>query len=742
MFTVIIAEKEILDLFSDSDIFLHPLMSGKKVAFCEWNKEGNTLEEMLPGIYDAIEFQTEWRAVIVYSDGMNSINPFDFVGYSEPHGSEGSFAPDDWDHIAERRHARFDAYKKASLNPLTKLTNALCSVPSFTSAISDRDTFTRILSGELPLYEYMLALQYKTVDLTNIANRFQRFDSRFFENYTSVENAEALIECVRRGDVKGTLSLVSPDKIVDFIKLVGDNDPIHSDPNFIDLTVENTYIAELYDTCLKDNLIKDVFPREIICVAPRTLSMNDYRYSTSWRPGTDARHYSDFPRWNLYPESTKYFVMDMAEEDNRQYPFDRVRMLCFILVLANNPLPKGTIASGQLYRADIDFNTETLEQLCAAYIAKLRVTGMHLKDVSDDLEQEASKTIADQVARKAFESDAKIDVSGAYGDKKELYAKYDRIGMSFDCPGNERAYWGMQYDEIEKKFVRYLREPRRALKSAVNDQFRRSNRIEDDRVSLLSENQLEDIRFKLYEEEEKMVSTDTVRIYDTAGFKKELDEADRTLMRAISKRMTKKKTVIVALIAIAAYLFGFLPMLFSSSNKLSSFLFSLVFIGIALGVYTLVGFVFLIVKRHKLRNVFKHFNYVMSGICARIEEGMARFSEYLSHACNVMREFSVLDRGDSPIEVKQRIVRYHKQNINDRIKAANELFSKYINFGKIDISDAKPYEYDFTVLKEYRYEMPGTTSKKTIEFMQKGNHVTVPIEYVESVSAEREELYD
>lgn len=70
------------------------------------------------------------------------------------------------------------------------------------------------------------------------------------------------------------------------------------------------------------------------------------------------------------------------------------------------------------------------------------------------------------------------------------------------------------------------------------------------------------------------------------------------------------------------------------------------------------------------------------------------------------------------------------------------MFSKYVDFDSIAVKECAPYEFDFTVLRDYEYEMPSIYSKKKIEYLEKGNEITVPIDYVESVMLTREELYD
>ena len=83
MFTVIISEKSMLDLFENFEIFLKPLLNNNEVVCCQWNKDGKTIDQMVPDLYEKIAFQSEWRAVILNEDGLNQINPFDYTKYKD-----------------------------------------------------------------------------------------------------------------------------------------------------------------------------------------------------------------------------------------------------------------------------------------------------------------------------------------------------------------------------------------------------------------------------------------------------------------------------------------------------------------------------------------------------------------------------------------------------------------------------------------------------------------------------------
>ena len=64
-------------------------------------------------------------------------------------------------------------------------------------------------------------------------------------------------------------------------------------------------------------------------------------------------------------------------------------------------------------------------------------------------------------------------------------------------------------------------------------------------------------------------------------------------------------------------------------------------------------------------------------------------------------------------------------------------------FEYADYSDeVVPYDYNYTVLKRYSYEMPYSGDMKEIDFLQSGCRIEIPVDYLEAVTMRREELYD
>lgn len=738
MFTVIFAEKETLKLFEETKMFFGPLLDDEKVAFCEWDKNASTFDLMVPEIYDVIEYHKEWRALVLFDENREKINPFDYTDYAEPFYSN---VKRNSEYYAKRRVGRFLSYEQAINNPLVKFTTALCKKPKFKNLIDDEETYNAILSGEMSVGEYMIKRQLSVLNCNEAAAKLEKYQPNTLKKFVKQEAESVLLELIRKADASGIAKLISDADIPEFIKAIG-NDPIYYDTEYAECIIENTKKSILLNSIAENFSMKDKLPSEIICLSPRTFDFENFEEDVKWKK-KDENSYSRFTDFNLYNEKLKFMLFDILPKDNKQYKFDQIKLMCLLLIMANNEMPRGLVTATHVYRAGIDFDTDMITKICEKYLGKLRATDILLKDIGRQLDMQNEPSVDDGTAQRLFESDYTVPVAINPSKKQiDLYAEYRDLGLSTDCPEDESVYWSRQYREINKRFVRYLREPRRAVKLAVTDGLHKNNKIEDDRTLVLSENQVEDVNFHLLEEEQKMVETNTTHLFETKKFTDQIQEADKNIKRGIAQRMTKKKTVFVGLIASLAYFVGFLPLIFTNVNTVKSFLFSFILTGVMIGLFMIVGVVYLLVLRKKLVNRFKHFNYVMSGICSNIERALSQFSIYLSSACNVMRDFSVLKKRESAVSRIKKVLAYHNMKIKEQTENVYEMFSKYVDFEKINIMECEPYDYDFTAMCDFEYEMPSIRSKKKIEYLQNGNEIIVPIDYVDAITLTREELYD
>ena len=97
-----------------------------------------------------------------------------------------------------------------------------------------------------------------------------------------------------------------------------------------------------------------------------------------------------------------------------------------------------------------------------------------------------------------------------------------------------------------------------------------------------------------------------------------------------------------------------------------------------------------------------------------------------------------------PIDMKMRILEKHSLDITRTRKELYEVFGPYLTMDTpVDHGQKELYQYDFSRPTDYQYPMPYTENmRKQIEFMQPGNYVSVPVDYVRRITVRREELYD
>lgn len=167
LFTVVIAEKYFTDGIEKYRQFLDPFIKTNNVAFCEWNKSGESLQEMIPELMNSIIRHKQWRAIILCGDdGADRKNPFDLSGYvpvdKKNYDTEEAY-------LLETRDAMYDALDRASKLPLTRLVTWLCNPPldPLKNAADEEDTEydSRSLYQDIASKKAELRAQIKQIPL-------------------------------------------------------------------------------------------------------------------------------------------------------------------------------------------------------------------------------------------------------------------------------------------------------------------------------------------------------------------------------------------------------------------------------------------------------------------------------------------------------------------------------------------------------------------------------------------------
>ena len=331
-------------------------------------------------------------------------------------------------------------------------------------------------------------------------------------------------------------------------------------------------------------------------------------------------------------------------------------------------------------------------------------------------------------------------------DRSGLFADANALGLSTDCPMDEYAHWEGEYIKSRKTLIQLLKQPRRAVKGAAAD-MRRMNDVDLSKAAILNEFQAEDVRDYTGEEELNMVGVDTPDLYDVERYEEEMSEHSKLVHRKIETRMTRTTTVALGAVALVLYLIGFLPLLFGNRADSETVSWALIIILACLGLLAVSGFVCLLFLRGGLRKRYRAFNRGMQDISNELDSSLMQFSRYLSHACNVMRGFSVLnylERKEDPDAERIRVYKKHRADIKRTREELREIFGRYVVEGAYDGSErVEVYPYDFSRPVDFNYPIPYSDGMKCqIEFMQPGNTVQVPVSFVKRITVRREELYD
>jgi hypothetical protein len=518
------------------------------------------------------------------------------------------------------------------------------------------------------------------------------------------------------------------------------------DPEFAEYLAEAREKQRLRDDIRKGKHLDIVLPSEILCIAPRNCKESEYDIKTPWTPHVE-HEYSRFCDWNLYYDKMRYLVFDVLPAEHRNYEFDHIRFLYALMVLASNPIPDGCLQPGRVYCLDCENDEQALSRFLQRYDNKLKATEAWIQNQTQDLECREKKHLSDREAETAFCTKITVPVTvPAEFEMDPLYLPRNHLGLSADCPADEKSILEEAYQQSARTMTRYLKQPQRALRRAAED-ARNLSKPDLDQASLLNEYQTEDIEDYIRDEELTMVSLKTINLTDGRHCSEEMSKANARIQNKAETRMTKKTTVGLGIFAIGIFALCFLPLFISNFADTRSRLFSaLMTVGATL-VLAAAGFVCLLCFRAALKKEVEHYNGVVGGLIGEIGDAMLQFSRYLSHVCNVMHGFAIVNfkkENPEPDSIQARILEKHENDIRKERANLHETFGSFLSASRsAEAAAPEIYEYDFCRPVDYSYPMPYSESqKRQVEFLQTGNQVLLPVDFVKRITVRREELYD
>ena len=119
---------------------------------------------------------------------------------------------------------------------------------------------------------------------------------------------------------------------------------------------------------------------------------------------------------------------------------------------------------------------------------------------------------------------------------------------------------------------------------------------------------------------------------------------------------------------------------------------------------------------------------------------------YLGHVCSLIRGHAAdncLRENDDAQQDRCKVYRKHLMDIRDLRAKWGLIFGQFLPAGRELSTDAPPFAYDYRNTTTYRYPINGIQKQYyRVEFLQPGNTVELPVDYVKGLTLRREELYD
>jgi hypothetical protein len=738
MLNVIIASQDYIDALNEHRLFLDAYLQNNNTVFCCCDYSGRTLSEMIPDLENSIPGNVEWKAIVIAPDARNQLNPFDYVGYTEIQKEENEGKAE---YIKRRRSARFAAYEKGSNNPLTKLITAL-NGPDFSKRLMDRDEYIDICSGKVSVNRYLLDKYLSSVNLTRVVRWLKKPGDSVLERMLGTEKYNGFIDVLEKADSEDIISYIGDDSIIDVLSVLSSGDLAFSNVDFLESSLENYKRFELLKPLSASFEFNNEKPSEVICVALRTYDIESYSLNRVNKTSADERKYSDFAEYNLYGGNAKFLVYDIFPKNDKRYGKELVKFLLAVMTLTKKDIPIGVLEKKYLYRLNIDFDENRFSAFCSTYISKLTETRKMLLQKIVDCKQRRCEHISRTEAEKIIETDPQILIENNHEYPEDnLKANFDNIGLAGDCPKPENEVWSGQKRKILSEFTKYLRQPRYAIKNAVNEDFRNSIELNDERILGFSDAQLDDVEYYLRDQENKMVNTTIPPIFSNTKYNEMLDQASKEIENAIEKRMTKRKTVIIGAICALATFLGFLPLFYSQLASGGPLAFSFVLTLATIAVLMLIGFGFLFKFRNSIKSKFKDFNNTVTTICLEVKSGLSVYAGYLVNVSNVMRSFKILNYTDDASKDEIKTLKMHIVDLENKIQNTRNIYSDYLN-NMSSNQEEEVFDYDFSVPVNYNYLPESDDKKHLISFFHTGIMLEIPVDYINAIDAVKEDLYE
>ena len=696
MFTVLIAEKEHINAIQQNNkLFFEPFLESKELAFCPWNPAGQTLQEAVPGLSDAVGRRKNWPAVIINNSTVKlskTRNPFDMADYSLVAAlTAPNRQPDldvsldnwltDWQtYFHDLIREKEAVYRKALEQPLQKLSTWLCFRPE----------------------DYIL---------NEVQEKQDVFDWAMEKIGRDSTKVSAKLEMMERDQYKK----------------------------------EQRIKEDLRRDFLREKYLSTAYPAEVYCISPRSAENNYFDPDAYWNIRQDSE-YSTFADRNMFFDRMRFLVFDMLPYSHCNFRSDYIRFLATVLIFASNPIPGSAMQARRLYQLEVETDDAPLCTLVTSYDRKLAATSHVIETEMERIRSEIPGELTDKDAEAMF--CAPVDVAVPLGsdcDPEKALVETD-YGLFFDSPENEHHKWQRSSRISESALSFIARQQSRSIRKSVH-QAHLSGDVSSDHICRLTPLQIDDIRDFTENAENEMIASIPPDLTDISRYTQRISKESEKVKQVIRSRMTKQTTVTLASVCLGLFLICFLPFLFANVRTVKTAMTVISLVAAMLGILSAVMLAAVLYLRSVMLNAVQAYNNTAHSIIQEIRASLDAVAKYLSSFSNVRRGYCVQNYAKNHLDFYTKSLRIRKKHLQDiqRKRAfLAEKYSDYIaDYTFCDEAMSRPYEYDFDQTTDYSYPAPFLAGDcRQIEFICNGNFATVPSSFVKQIMVRMEEIYE
>lgn len=720
MYSVLIFNNETMESFKlFKPLFTEAVKRGD-IGLCPWNDSigtGDSIETVLPKLYDLVGDKKEWRAVVVQSSlpategitAADSRNPFDYICYREKRRLEIERVRKERTGKAtakERRQVLDENYNmhEESPIPLIRMTQMLGGIPEPDIVVMPYD--------------------WQPQSVERAAND---------ENGTT---GEEHLWTVIDGDGQDIELVYYPENITLKERREKENNKWSSKIAH-DATAEALYARLTEQYRLQANP-----PAEIIIVAVRPrLEESLGLVKESWKNYNELQS-SEFWHYNHYPQCCRFLTYEIDQRGNIQKEGDLFRLWLCISLIATNPLDPSSFQAHRLYKMNIKLNRENLSDAFHNTSVKLLTAATYLKR---SIEQDYQRKLNDKIDPPDYKVNITVELEDErLGDVKAETEKYGlaaRDGMA-DCD-----IWRDDDETIDENLARLNRLTGRAVENSA-ERMRGNCTYCEDAVDSLSDFQAREFSDKLQDTYTEVLDNQLLLDFGRSlELKEDKEEKSKTVYNILKSRMTARRIIIGYVISEAAALVAVIPGIihgFRIGQPIAKPLFISLFIA-ALAYFIAVVAV-VCIQRKELNNRIDSYNVSLDRLRSQMENTGTAYSRFLSSVGSYMKGSSYLNilrrkmfkREDLTIQKRK-----HLRNINEFMLRLEEWGrSVYINCD-YDSADQDEIEYDATNIPNFDSLYTLASGKNFKVPMNEGGHMmNSPFSFIDKLEVIREELYD